>query len=124
MTGHVEAVGKAVNKDRLMEITVALCHEVLHCLGKLCEETLLFTTSKTAAPKPDRQAERIHSIVSFCHINWFPNVFGMALGPFLCGGGETTIQGKLCSSPAVSASSNLNELTAELATEKPPGGLP
>lgn len=53
MTGHVEAVGRAVNKDQLMEIMMALCHEALHCLGKVREETLLFTTSKAAAPKPD-----------------------------------------------------------------------
>ena len=35
MTGHVEAVGRAVNKDQLMEIMTVLRHEVLHCLGKV-----------------------------------------------------------------------------------------
>ena len=112
MTGHVEAVGRAVNKDQLMEIMTVLRHEVLHCLGKVHEETLLFTSSKAAAPKPDRQAERIHLTVSSCHTNCIANVFGTALRPFLCGGGATTIQEKVCSSPAVSAPHNRNELTA------------
>lgn len=53
MTGHVEAVGRAMNKGHLMEIMTALHHDVLHCLGKVREENLLFTTSKAAAPKPD-----------------------------------------------------------------------
>lgn len=120
MTGLLEAVGRAVSKDQLMEIMTALHHEVLCYLVKVCKETIMFTTA--AAPKPDRQPGRIHSIVSSCHTNCIPNVFGMALRLFLCGGGVMTIQGKLY--PAVSAPHNLSELTAELGTEKPPGGLP
>ena len=47
-----------------MEIMMALHHEILHYLSKACEETLLFVTSKAAAPKLDRKVERIHSVLS------------------------------------------------------------
>lgn len=43
-----------MNKEQLTEMTRALHHEVLYCLGKVHEETLLFTTSKAVTPKPDR----------------------------------------------------------------------
>lgn len=83
-TGHLEAVGRAANKDQLMEIMTALHHEAMHCFGNVHEETLVFTNSKAAALKPDTQVERIHSIVSSCHTNCIPNIFWMALRPFLC----------------------------------------
>lgn len=43
-----------MNKEQLMQMTSALHHEVLYRLGKVCEETLLLTTSKAVTPKPDR----------------------------------------------------------------------